>query len=268
MLQLSSTDALLDAIAGARNVSLQSYTLSRPVVDALEAAARRGAHVAVELDGNPHDDRADRLKSENARLVAEMRGAGVDATSAPEIHAKACRVDGSLFLDEKNWRSGDIVLRDDDAADAASIPTTKHEALAQEARLLDRAAAGDAVIVESESFGAGNAVYNALKALGLAGASPRLLVTKRVLSGNRRERSILEDLVRDGVRVRVCKDSSKLAIAGDQAWLGSANATIAFPAGDMTDWGLCTANSAIVATVRDRLETQWQTAKEFRCQRA
>jgi hypothetical protein len=262
MLQLSSTGALLDAIAHAKRISLEAYTLSRPVVKALEAAAGRGALVDVTLEGKPYDDRAGGLKNENARLVKEMRAAHVDATLAERIHAKACRVDDTLYLDEKNWRTDDIVLRDD-AADAGSIAMEKRDALAREAQLLDRAAKDGAVIVESESFGSGNAVYDALKVLGLAGAAPRLLVTKRVLSGNQRERSILEDLARDGVRIRVCDDSSKLAVAGDRAWLGSANATVTFGQ-DMTDWGLCTGSVPIVDTVRTHLEAQWAVARGFK----
>jgi hypothetical protein len=264
MLQLSSTGAMLAAMGRAKEITLEAYTLPRPVLDALEAAARRGARVAVELEGKPHDDRADRLRNENARLVTELRASGVEAELAAGIHAKECRVDGSLYLDEKNWRGGDIVLRDDDAADAASIPMNKRDALAQEAQLLDRARSSGAVIVESENFGAANSVYDALKALGLAGAAPRLLVNERVLSGNHRERSILEHLVRDGIRIRVCKDSSKLAVAGDRAWLGSANATITFGKDDMSDWGLCTGSEAIVGAVRSRLESQWAAARDFR----
>ncbi len=264
MLHLSSTGAMLAAIGRAGEIALEAYTLPRPVLAVLEEAARRGARVTVELEGSPRDDRAGRLKNQNARLVAELRASGVDAELRAGIHAKECRVDDALYLDEKNWRSGDVVLREDDAARAAAISMKKHEALAQEAQLLDRAGSRDTVIVESESFDAGNEVYHALKALGRAGAAPRLLVTKRVLSGNHREHRILEDLMRDGVRVRVCEDSSKLAVAGDRAWLGSANATVTFARDDMTDWGLCTGSGEIVPAVRARLEAEWASASALK----
>ena len=68
----------------------------------------------------------------------------------------------------------------------------------------------------------------------------------------------------DGVRVRVCKDSEKLAVAGSGAWLGSANATAAFGESDMIDWGLCTSDPAIVSAVRARLEAAWDGAAEFK----
>jgi phosphatidylserine/phosphatidylglycerophosphate/cardiolipin synthase-like enzyme len=268
MLRLSSTGSAIAQIATAKTVSLEAYTLHGPVLRALEDAARRGAHVVVELERTPDDSGNRHLKRENARVAAELRRAHVDVKLDDPIHAKTIFVDGTLYLDEKNWNAGDIVLRDDDAAEAASIPMTKHEALAEESRLLAQTKAGDGAIVESESFGSGNATYSALKALGLAGEAPRLLVSENDLRGSQRERAALEHLVRDGVRVRVCKDSAKLAASGKRAWLGSANATFAGGRWDMTDWGLCTGNADIVNAVRTRLETAWQSAKDFKLQKA
>jgi len=63
--------------------------------------------------------------------------------------------------------------------------------------------------------------------------------------------------------VRVCDDSEKLAVAGDRAWLGSANATSPYGRGAMTDWGVCTTNSQIVGDVRSRLEGAWTAARPF-----
>jgi phosphatidylserine/phosphatidylglycerophosphate/cardiolipin synthase-like enzyme len=266
MVELSSIREVLAALANAKEIAVEAYTLHGAVLNALEAAARRGAHVAVALEGMPFDDPRGHLRTENAKLVAELRGAGVDATLGHPLHAKEISADGMLYLDEKNWRTDDIVLRDADAAD--SIPMTKHEALAQEAELLRGSRSSDGVVVESESFGSGNAAYSALRALGQAGVAPRLLVSERELRGNDRERRVLDDLIRDGVRVRVCKDSEKLAAAGNRVWLGSANATVTYGDADMTDWGLCTGNAAIVTAVRNRLESEWKTAKEFKFQRA
>jgi hypothetical protein len=184
------------------------------------------------------------------------------------FHAKVLAVDGTLYLDEKNWHPGDLVLKVDDPAEVAKIPMIKHEALAREGRLIDGASSADRVIVESESFGCCNKVYSELRQAARAGAAPRLLVSARDLSGNAREREVIEALVRDGVTARICNDSEKLAVAGTAAWLGSANATIAAPDSDSTDWGLDTRNAEIVAAVRARLEADWQTAKPFRYQKA
>jgi hypothetical protein len=261
MLELSSTSEVIASFRSAKKIYVEAYTLHGPIVRALENAAGHGAHVVVQLDGAPFDDPKGSFAKENARLAAQLREAGAEAILGHPLHAKEIEVEGTLYLDGKNWGTNDIVLRDDDAAEAASIPTTKPEALALEARLLEHASKRDQVVVESESFGSGNAAYAALKALALAGGAPRLLVSERDLRSNDRERHILESLVRDGVRVRVCSDSEKLAVACDRAWLGSANATVSYGDADMTDWGLCTANAGIVNAVRTRLELEWKAAR-------
>jgi hypothetical protein len=264
MLNLSSMRHVLAAISQAREIDAEAYTLHGPVLRALEEAARDGAHVVVRLEGRPYRDPAGNLARENRRLVAELRKAGADARLGHPLHAKAIAVDSTLYLDDQNWGTRDLVLRDDDPSDIASIPAIKHEALAAEAQLLRGARAGDGIVVESESFGCCNPVYSALDALGRAGAMPRLVVCANELRANDRERNVLERLVRDGVRVRVCSDSEKLAVAGDRAWCGSANATVAFGESDMPDWGVNTEDDAIVGAVRARLEAQWAKAKDFK----
>jgi hypothetical protein len=265
MAELSSMGEVCGALSGARQIDLQAYTVFGPALRAVEAAARRGAEVTVHLEGQPFNN--PHLAKENQNVAAQLRAAGATVTLGHSLHAKALTVDGTLYLDEKNWHSGDLVLRVDDPAEAATIPMIKHEALAREGQLIGSASSADRVIVESESFGCCNKVYSELRQAALAGAAPRLLVSSRDLSGNAREREVVEALVRDGVSVRVCDDSEKLAVAGDAAWLGSANATIAAPGTDSTDWGLDTCNATIVAAVRSRLETQWQAARALKAPR-
>jgi phosphatidylserine/phosphatidylglycerophosphate/cardiolipin synthase-like enzyme len=259
--ELSSTGQVCQALRGARQIDLQAYTIWGPALQAVKAAAQRGAQVAVHLEGDPFKN--PHLAKENRNLAAQLRAAGATVTLGHPLHTKALTVDGTLYLDEKNWRPGDLVLRVDDPAEAAKIPMIKHEALAREGQLIGSASGADRVIVESESFGCCNKVYSELRQAALAGAAPRLLVSSRELSGNVREREVLEALVRDSVTVRVCDDSEKLAVAGDAAWLGSANATIAAPDSDSTDWGLDTRDAEIVAAVRSRLESEWQSARAF-----
>lgn len=260
MLQLSSTAQVVDALRRSRTVEAQVYTIRGKVLQALEDAARRGAHVEVRLEAEPASDSKGALTRRNHALVAQMRAAGIDATLQSHVHAKRIDVDGTVFLDEKNFDgNADLVLRDDDANDPA-IASCKSGALAGEAALLNGASRGDAVIVESETFGV-TAVSSALRALARNGESPRLLVCQRTLSGNAHERAELESLAAAGVQVRVCKDSAKLAVAGERAWLGSANATSAWGQFDMTDWGACTSDAAITAAVRERLEDTWAAAR-------
>ena len=141
MLELSSTSDVMASLRCAKEIFVEAYTLHGPIVRALEDAARRAAHVVVQLDGTPFDDPKGRFAKENATLAASLREAGAEAILGHPLHAKEIEVDGTLYLDDKNWGVNDIVLRDDDAADASSIPTTKHEALAEEARLLRTCAA-------------------------------------------------------------------------------------------------------------------------------
>jgi hypothetical protein len=270
MLSLSSSAAAAAALRGARSATFVAYTLRRGAIfDALEAAARGGARVTVQLEGAPYGDADGSFARANAATVAELRGAGVDARlSGPgdaPIHAKELEVDGALYLDDRNWGADDLVVRDDDPADAA-VATHKRAALASEAALLrgsslPGADAGGAPIVESESFGCCNAVYSAVDALAKRGLAPRVLVCERELRGNARERTMLEKLAADGARVRVTAATDKLALAGDNAWIGSANTTAAIALPDTIDWGVATNDRDIVAAVRARAELNWAHAK-------
>lgn len=264
MIELSSTREALAALARGRAIEIEAYTLHGPVLHAAEQAAQRGARVVVCLEGTPVNDSGERLKRENERVAAELRGFGAEVKLEHPLHAKAIRVDGELYLDGKNWHADDIVLHDGDVADAASIPASKSAALAAEGDLLRDASAADDVIVESESFGCCNPVYGALQRLARAGTAPRLIVSANDLRKSTRERHALERLASDGVRVRVCADSEKLAAVADRAWLGSANATCAYGARDMPDWGLTTSDATITQTVRERLEREWVAARDIR----
>jgi phosphatidylserine/phosphatidylglycerophosphate/cardiolipin synthase-like enzyme len=266
VVELSSTRDVLAGLARANEIEAHAYTLHGDTLHALEDAARRGAHVVVELEGNPYNN--PHLARENQRVVNELRSAGVDARLGDPVHAKTIVADGTLYLDDKNFGPHDLVLCADDATDVRSIATVKHEALAAEAQLLRGASAADDIIVESESFGCCNAVFSALARAAGMGASPRLLVCKREASGNARERGLLQQLTRDGVRVRICDDSEKLAAAGDGAWIGSANATVAFDRADLPDWGLRTNDPSIVHAVRARVEAVWSSARDFKSQKA
>jgi phosphatidylserine/phosphatidylglycerophosphate/cardiolipin synthase-like enzyme len=266
MAELSSMAQVFRAISEAGRIDLQAYTVWGPVLKAVGAAAHRGAEVTIHLEGDPFNN--PHLAKENRNVAAQLRAAGATVTLGYPLHAKVLAVDGTLYLDDQNWHPGDLVLKVDDPAEVAKIPMIKHEALACEGRVIDGATSTDRVIVESESFGCCNKVYRELRQAALAGAAPRLLVSARDLSGNAREREVIEALVRDGVTARICGDSEKLAVAGTAAWVGSANATIAAPGSDSTDWGLNTRNAEIVAAVRARLEDEWQTAKPFKYQKA
>ncbi|HTA38987.1 MAG TPA: hypothetical protein VK760_07925 [Candidatus Acidoferrales bacterium] len=265
MLSLSSTAEAAAAMRGARAVVFTAYTLRRGLLfDALEAAARGGSHVSVRLEGAPYGDTDGSFAGANAGIAAELRRAGVAASvsaagDAP-IHAKILDVDGTRYLDDRNFGSGDLVVRDDDPGDPA-LATLKRAALASEGELLRQAQPGQDTIVESESFSCCNAVYSALDDAAKRGLHPRVLVCARELHGNARERDRLVHLAADGAQVRVTKETDKLALAGDRLWIGSANASAAIDLPDTVDWGLRTGEPSIVAAARTRIESAWAHAK-------
>ncbi|HEY3675599.1 MAG TPA: hypothetical protein VGK84_06365 [Candidatus Tumulicola sp.] len=284
MVRLSSGTAALAAVGKGRDIAVIGYTIqSRPMLDALEGAARRGARVTVRLEGQPYDDPRGSFAGHNRNLATSLRRNGVrvhltrGAADGP-MHAKALAVDGKLYLDDRNWARGDLILRDDDPADAAAVRATasgraadgrpefalrKRQALRLEARMLQKAATGDRVTVETETFGTSNAVCRALDELGKRGGHPRLLVQRRPLASNPRERAALARLVRDGVEVRTTDDTEKFAVCGSRAWIGSANASPAFGDPDIIDWGACTRNRTVVASVAARLAERWQQGRRF-----
>ena len=283
MITLSSTAELLGALRHARNVSLTAYTLEPgSVLDGLAQAARSGARVTVRLEGYIYKDDGT-VGAANAAAVERLRSAGADArlvhpakdSREGMLHAKTAVVDGTLFLDDRNWPDdgADTIVRDDFARDAesaldtasgrADTPTrffsiAKRESLASEARLIAQAGSGDDVILESESFGASNRVYTALDAAALRGAHVRVLVSERDLQNNANEAGAIAKLRADGADVRSCQADEKFAIVnGTRGWLGSTNATAAFSHPDQFDWGLRSDASDVLAHERSAFESRW-----------
>jgi hypothetical protein len=279
---LAGFDDVVSAIAGAREVALSAFVLGRGrLTHALEAAADRGAHVVVELEGAPYAPSvkaADGMRTCNAATAAELRAHGVRAhlradDEAP-LHLKGAVIDGVAFLDDRNW-AGDgreTILRSERLGDAALVAagiagcagrnaglvTQKNAALALEAETIAQAARGAQVLCESESFGP-SVVARALAARSAAGERVRLLVDARALGAVAFES--LDRLEKAGVEIRLGAAAEKLCIAGDAGWLGSANATVGRP--ETLDWGFRTSAPAIVADLAQRFEQRWEAGKAF-----
>jgi hypothetical protein len=287
MIVLTTAAGFVQTLASARNVALTAYTL-RPgaVLDALEAAAKRGATVSVRLERDPLDDAAGSLHRANAAAIAALRAAGATAEATgpgePVLHLKAAVVDGTAFLDDRNWAGGaERILRDTDADDLAAVTaavagrpgadghlaTTKSGAQRLEADVIAGAGSGP-LLVESESFGNGT-IYNALLHRAKAHEPTRLIVAGREVAerGNRTERAHLAHLAALGVEVRVGNPrhgdlDEKLAVADRDAWFGSANATYARGAdGAQRDWGLATRQPDIGDALRAAFERNWSAAR-------
>jgi phosphatidylserine/phosphatidylglycerophosphate/cardiolipin synthase-like enzyme len=264
MLQLSRFSDVIAAVERGRDIAVSSYTLSGRLMRAIEARARCGAHVSVTLEADPSARDPEPLRRRNCAAAAKLRACGVDARLEDNVHSKSLAVDDTVFFDGSNWREGDVILRTD-AAGTERIAALKSAALSAEGEMLERARDRRecGAIVETESFNRFNVVAKALREMAEDGLSPRLLVGREALRGNVREAASLAKAVAEGVDVRVCSDTEKFALAGDRAWLGSANATGAFAGHDMTDWGVVTEDPAIVAAVRERIEKRWASAREL-----
>lgn len=285
MVTLSSTDALLAALRGAQDISVTAYLLQPGrVLDALTAAAQRGAHVRVRLEGYIYKDTAG-IAAENAGVVAGLQAAGADAVLVhldsdardPMLHAKTVVADDTLFLDDRNFPDdgADTILADSFAPDVRAardgalgqedapnwyFSMEKRPSLASEARLIASCDTTEDLVVESESFGADNAVYRAIDMGAKAGLRPRVLVNARALEGNARESQAIAHLVADGAAVRATDAAEKFTLAGLRGWIGSSNATIAFQHPDQLDWGMRSDDQALVAVLRRRFEARWEAA--------
>lgn len=259
MLSLASTADALAAIGSARAVSFSAYMLHPGAVfDALDTAARRGAHVEVRVEASPY--RAGSLGRLNARMVERLRRDGADARVEDGVHAKALSADGVAYYDDANWleHGGDTILRDADAGDPA-VATTKGAALASELALIEAARAGDAVDLETESFGNGP-ISGALERAAQRGAHVRVLVSRRELRGNPREAAAIANLERAGADVRTTDATEKFAVVGGSAWVGSANAT--YGALDQSDWGAAVQDDAIRGHCASAFAARWDRGNE------
>lgn len=269
---LSSAAAAAAHVRAAHTVAFGAYILKPGAMrDALVAAARSGANVTVTLQADPYDDDGT-LKEMNADAARALRAAGAHVALVEHerepFHLKAAVCDGVAFLDDRNWPpddEGGLVVRDDDPRDVALVQraldgmpdwgpvlaTRKDAALRREASLIRRA--GDAPLVAStESFGGGS-VEIALRERARRGLPTTLIVDAKELKPA--TKTLLRELQSDGVVVKESDADEKFVLAGDAAWIGSANATYAGGSGGrQTDWGLITRDPAVLAALRAKLQ--------------
>lgn len=279
MIALSSTARMVAALRSAHRIAFSAYFLHPGVVvSALEEAGRRGARVSVRVEAEPFGATS-RMRSDTRQALEELKAAGVDARpvrrkspDAPGFHLKAAVCDGVAYLDDCNWNNADTVVRDEDRVHvraireavlgcgpkhAGTLALDKDVALRDETRVLVHAKR--AVSVETETIGV-SVVSGELRRLAKAGVRCRLLVSERNAK-KADEHKRIQSLERDGVKVRAIGVSEKLAVAGDSAWVGSANATFAWGKYDFIDWGIATADPAIVRALDARFNEHWRAAQ-------
>ncbi len=279
-LTLSSLRGAADAVRSARDVRFGALVLYPGAMrDALIEAAHRGARVEVTLQRNPyHGGAAERLA--NHRAAQTLRAAGATVTlrdrEREPFHLKAAICDGVAYLCDRNWAADgrELVVADDDAAEVELVRSTlrdavggtrglfatrKADALRAEAELI-RGARDAPVTVETESFG-GGAISAALREHAAGGAPTTLIVSRQEAAHDGRERTLLAHLRAAGVDVRETGANEKLALCGDAAWIGSANATFAGGRqADQIEWGAVTRDAALIGAVRAALSRDAATA--------
>jgi hypothetical protein len=270
-LSLSTVPDVLARIATAHDVAFGSYFLTRgPMRNALVAAARGGAHVAVTLQADPYRGSGERAR-DTAASARALRRAGAEVTlfarEQVPFHLKAAVCDGVAYLDDRNWtqRGPETVIADDDPGDVAlvrdalagrggadaTLATRKDEILRREVALIDGAPHA-AVIVETERVG--TSVLTAALRRHAHRGRPTTLVLGRARDRSARELAAIARLTASGVVVREGGSNEKLALVGKTAWIGSVNATAAFRRGaGQLEWGIVTKDPALVGTVRKAL---------------
>lgn len=271
-LSLSSVRAAFGRIAGARDVAFGAYVLRAdgPAVKALLKAAHNGAHVVVTLQRDPYNIQDG--KAINADSARALRRAGV-RVRLPELghtafHLKAAVCDGVTYFDDRNWTAGrQIVIADDAPQDAAlvrkaligrsthsnrTVALRKDVALARETSLIRRA--GEAQVILESEYLAASPLTDALCDHAASGART-MVILGSWRHHPRNEAALLERLRNAGVAIRETGTNEKLALVGNRAWIGSANATGAYDertAGQF-DWGVITGVKAVVNAVRAAL---------------
>ena len=278
----ATPEAVVAAIGRAASVELSAYMLEPrgAMTRALEAAADRGADVRVTLEPFAERGRADGLRRLAGIETADLRAHGVTVRlgvpGGDTVHLKAAVVDGTAYLDDRNWTAGDeTIVALAAAADVAAVhdaiggrtvaterlATEKDPALALEAAAI-REGTGDCVEVQSESFGAG-AISAALRVRAATGSHVRLLVNRQIAlgAGAKRERAVLHGLAAAGVEIRTTRSTEKLCVAGERGWVGSANAT--FDAVPTTDWGLALRGGPMLGVVDTTFRSTWDAARPF-----
>ena len=268
-------------LSTAKTICFSAYVFTSASFSALDAAVKSGANETVvlpeeEMSGDAGD--ANRLAADGAHIVYD-RG-----VSTPPLHAKLALVDGSAYLDGRNWDTTDIVISDTDAADdgaianglaldptsSSNLDTLKSLALAREAAQITAAAptAGVTVRFMTESFGDGAAnVISALEAAASNGATVEVVVLGSYVQGNPSEAALLTTLKSPPydmrVRLNPASGSEKMTLISNRStgWFGSSNATsFGSNSSNYIDWGLAVADPLVLGSLQSYFDSVYATS--------
>jgi len=199
--------------------------------------------------------------------------AGTQTPNNEPLHAKLAIVDGTAYLDGRNWDSEDVIVSETGAADLTAIgnaialnptdspylDTIKQDALSLETTFIDDAS-GTTIDYMTESFGAGN-VANALIARAEAGATVHAIVLSEDTSST--EDKTLTQMQQAGIDVELNpgSGSEKMAIIGSAAWFGSSNSTTGSPY--QIDWGAVFTGSSVLSTLQSNFNATLATCTKY-----
>jgi hypothetical protein len=265
-------DNVVCAIASAHTVTATTFTLSTHThfAQALEAAHARGASVTLELDSEAFGGA---LTTNNATAAAfKAQGIGIIYSQGP-LHAKVALIDHLLVLSDRNWdNEGGFIVTDTNEDDRNVVAqllrgqggsdshfwTIKGDALAAEAKVIANGT-GPNLAYESESFGGGNVVYDALMARARSGTHVRVIVAAQEYTTTPAERDAIAALKAAGVQVKIGSTNEKLAITPGTIWFGSTNSTIGLA--NQEDWGMITSDPGLQSSIANRFEQNWAAAQ-------
>src|SRR5579871_103581 len=215
---------VLEAVARAHDVAFACWTIKEPnpYLDALEAAADRGARVDAYLEKRPWMQdaaRAKELARQNATAAKHLRRHHVhvhmvDSGDTAPLHLKAIVVDQRrAYLDDHNWRksSADEIVRTDRPEDVSMLTsalagrtaatqdfaTRKDFALALEAAVIEAAPPNAPVYASSETFDHG-IVSDALRRRASEGEEVDVIA-----DANSADLAALAELAHSGVHVKL-----------------------------------------------------------------
>jgi phosphatidylserine/phosphatidylglycerophosphate/cardiolipin synthase-like enzyme len=253
---LASVGDLSEHIRNACSVELDVYVLRNPLLlYSLEAASERGASVSVRL-GSPGDAPE---RAANAAAMRALSAAGARVTAEAgfgpsALHAKVAIVDDTVYLDDRNFTGEESETIVACRPPNRDYERTKSAALADEAKML-RADSGHDVILSTEALGPGP-VVDAL--IERARRGDRVRVMYNPEARDRASLQAVAHLRAAGVQLRASPENHKIAVSGDTAWIGSANASPGAP--EQREWGM-TVPEAVTSRLRATLEYCWWTAK-------
>jgi hypothetical protein len=202
-----------------------------------------------------------------------MWDAGTQTPNNEPLHAKLAIVDGTAYLDGRNWDSSDVIVSETGAADLTAIgnaialnptdsptlDTIKQDALSLETTFINDAS-GTTIDYMTESFGAGN-VANALIARAKAGATVHAIVLSEDTSST--EDQTLTQMQQAGIDVELNpgSGSEKMAIIGSAAWFGSSNSTTGSPY--QIDWGAVFTSTSVLSTLQSNFNATLATCTKY-----